>query len=98
MFEVIKSVQLVRLEGLPLHRGCSRSPDERTVALANNGDIEWKGGIHMRSLDVHPVECRELLTGKSIATQYEGTHAACDVIVPLFEVRILFWTERKGSL
>jgi len=92
--EVIVSVQPSKIEGLPIYWTSARRQDGLTVALANSSDIEWKGRIQPKLLESPLAECRELLTGESFTSQCEGTLAACDIVVPPFDVRVLSWTYR----
>ena len=87
--EVIKPLLPVRIEGLPVHWASSRSDDEYFIALSNCSDTEWKGRVCVPSGSIPTATCRELLTGESITMQHVGPHAACNVEVPPFDVRVL---------
>jgi len=96
--EVIASVQPLKIEGLPIHWTSSRRQDGLAVALANNSGIEWKGRIQPKFLEARHAECRELLTGESFTNQCEEERAACDIVVPPFDVRVLSWTYGSKSM
>ena len=89
---VIGSVQPVRVQGLPIEWLSTRGDREYTVVLSNNSDQQWTGTVAARAVDASYPACRELLTGRHLATTTSPAGTSVHVQVPPFGVALLSWT------
>lgn len=46
----------------------------------------------VQAANARSANCRELLTGETVAAQHKNTHITCDIAVPPYDVRVLALT------
>ncbi len=93
--EVIRLVQPVRVDGLPVEWLSTRAPDHRTVVIANHDGQPWRGTVTLRGVPAEFTECRELLTDTVLKSRRRADQRSCIVEVPPYEVRVIRYRQRS---
>jgi hypothetical protein len=90
--EIIRPVQPVRVEGLPVEWLSTSGDGEKTVLVANHDANPWCGAVRL-PLDNDFGKCTELVTGSETGYRRdEDGWVACALEVPAYDVRVLRWT------
>jgi len=61
--DVIRPVQPVLVDGLPVEWLSTRSNDHCSVVVANHDGQPWRGTVTVQNVPADFLQCRELLTG-----------------------------------
>ncbi len=93
--EVIRPVQPVLIDGLPVEWLSTRDLEHRTVVIANHDGQPWRGTVTLRDVPANFRECRELLTGKSVKSHRKSSNQFCVVEVPPYDVRVIRYSRKS---
>jgi hypothetical protein len=91
MNNIIRSIQPVIVEGLPVEWVSTQGPDRRTVLVANHSEQKWKGLVKVRDIPINSNKCVDLITGSVLSFQIENNSARIQIEIPPFDVRIIRW-------
>jgi len=92
--EVIRPLQPVLVDGLPVDWLSTRDADHRTVVIANHDGQPWRGTVLLREVPRDFRECRELLTGRAPRSYRTADGRSCVVDVPPYDVRVIRYSRR----
>lgn len=87
--EIIRPVQPVLVDGLPVEWLSTHGPDHRTVVIANHDGQPWRGTVTLRDVPFRLTACVELLTGKAVTSHRKANGQSCIVEVPPYDVRVI---------
>jgi len=88
---IIRPIQPVVVQGLPVEWLSTSGPARRTVLVANHSEQEWNGLFAVRNIPENTKKCVELLTGKVIHYEVKNNKAIVKLKIPRFDIRILRW-------
>ena len=91
--EVIRQVQPVHMDGLPVEWLSTITDSHRTVVVANHHDQPWIGTVHVRNLSAKMNRCTELTTNQRLFYRRQGKDALVKLNVPAFDVKVLRWSQ-----
>ena len=87
--EVIRPVQPVLIDGLPVEWLSTHDANHRTVVIANHDGQPWRGTVTLRDVPTDFRACRELMTGESVNSHRKADGRSCLVEVPPYDVRVI---------
>lgn len=95
---VVPEVQPVLLHGPPAMLASSRRKDgARSVVVGNNDGDLWQGTVELRHVE-SSMECKELRSGVSILSRYDGEHGVLEfeLSIPAYDVQLVQCAEAEA--